>query len=782
MNTHPVTKTAIDPVCGMSVDLAAGKPDYLYQSDHYHFCCESCRDRFVADPYFYLSGARQRQRELESSASSGEEEYTCPMDPEIVQVGAGACPICGMALEPMLVQADSQPNHELIDFTRRLWVSGIAALLIIALTMGHFIGLPIRAWLGQSNSLWLEFLLATPVVLWAAQPFFERGYTSIKTRHFNMWTLIMLGVGAAYVFSVVGLLFPAWFPDSIKINGQVPVYFEASVVIVALVFLGQVLELRAREKTGDAIQSLLNLTPKLARRVLDSGEEYDAPLANIMVDDVLRVLPGMQIPLDGTVLDGHSSVDESLLTGESMPVVKAVGDSVTGGSLNTNGSLLIKVDKVGKDTLLAKIVNMVNGAQRSRAPIQSLADKVAGWFVPIVVFIAIVAFVLWLILGPSPSFLLALVAAISVLIIACPCALGLATPMSIMTATGRGAQAGVLIKEAGALERIAAVDTLVVDKTGTLTTGKPELANVLLSGSHDREFILRVAATVERQSEHPLAKAIVSAADELTGQSTSRGVVEDFHAETGQGVSAVSDGVKVFLGNADWLRAHTVDTTSLDLAVGTERDKGHSVIYCALDGKLAGALVIADEIKSTTHKTLEALRVAGITIVMATGDNERTARSVAEQLGITEVFADVMPADKQALIQDLQEKGHVVAMAGDGVNDAPALASSDVGIAMGTGADVAIESAGITLLGGDLAGVLKAHKLGRATLRNIKQNLFFAFVYNGAGVPVAAGILYPWTGHLLSPMLAAAAMSLSSVSVIANALRLRRLPLSSDTL
>ena len=780
MNQAATTENAVDPVCGMQVDTAAGKPEYCYRDTSYHFCCESCRNKFEADPYFYVSGNRQRQRDAEAGVGDSDAEYTCPMDPEIVQVGAGTCPICGMALEPMHVQLDSEPNHELIDFTRRLWLSGVAAVILMTLTMGPMIGLGIRSWIGETRAVWFEFIVATPVVLWAALPFFARGISSIRTRHFNMWTLIMLGVGAAYLFSVMALLFPGLFPDAIKINGHVPVYFEASVVIVALIFLGQVLELRAREKTGDAIQSLLNLSPKVARRVLADGEEYDAPLANIMVDDVLRVLPGMNVPLDGVVIEGQSSVDESLVTGESMPVDKHVGDSVTGGSGNLDGSLVIKVNKVGNDTLLAQIVTMVNNAQRSRAPIQGLADRVAGWFVPIVVCVAVMAFVLWLLLGPSPAFMLALVAAISVLIIACPCALGLATPMSIMTATGRGAQAGVLIKEAGALERMAAVDTLVVDKTGTLTTGKPQVIDVMLSGDFSRDEILQAAADVERQSEHPLAQAIIAAvpvADDAAADDDARARVDDFRAQTGQGITAMRLGKRILLGSAEWLQTHGIDTSSLDTRVSAERDKGHSVIYCAVDKKLGAAIVIADEIKASTAATLDALRSAGINIIMATGDNERTARSVAAKLGIDQIFAGIMPADKQSLIQDLQRQGHVVAMAGDGVNDAPALAASDVGIAMGTGADVALDSAGITLLSGDLAGVVKAHKLGRATLRNIKQNLFFAFVYNGAGVPVAAGILYPWTGHLLSPMLAAAAMSLSSVSVISNALRLRRLSL-----
>lgn len=780
MNQAATTENAVDPVCGMQVDTAAGKPEYRYRDTSYHFCCESCRNKFEADPYFYVSGNRQRQRDAEAGVGDSDAEYTCPMDPEIVQVGAGTCPICGMALEPMHVQLDSEPNHELIDFTRRLWLSGVAAVILMTLTMGPMIGLGIRSWIGETRAVWFEFIVATPVVLWAALPFFARGISSIRTRHFNMWTLIMLGVGAAYLFSVMALLFPGLFPDAIKINGHVPVYFEASVVIVALIFLGQVLELRAREKTGDAIQSLLNLSPKVARRVLADGEEYDAPLANIMVDDVLRVLPGMNVPLDGVVIEGQSSVDESLVTGESMPVDKHVGDSVTGGSGNLDGSLVIKVNKVGNDTLLAQIVTMVNNAQRSRAPIQGLADRVAGWFVPIVVCVAVMAFVLWLLLGPSPAFMLALVAAISVLIIACPCALGLATPMSIMTATGRGAQAGVLIKEAGALERMAAVDTLVVDKTGTLTTGKPQVIDVMLSGDFSRDEILQAAADVERQSEHPLAQAIIAAvpvADDAAADDDARARVDDFRAQTGQGITAMRLGKRILLGSAEWLQTHGIDTSSLDTRVSAERDKGHSVIYCAVDKKLGAAIVIADEIKASTAATLDALRSAGINIIMATGDNERTARSVAAKLGIDQIFAGIMPADKQSLIQDLQRQGHVVAMAGDGVNDAPALAASDVGIAMGTGADVALDSAGITLLSGDLAGVVKAHKLGRATLRNIKQNLFFAFVYNGAGVPVAAGILYPWTGHLLSPMLAAAAMSLSSVSVISNALRLRRLSL-----
>ena len=769
--------TAIDPVCGMSVALGAGKPRTEWRGDDYHFCSEGCHDRFEADPWFYVSGNRQRQREREKEKAAAERVdganlYTCPMDPEIVQEGPGTCPICGMALEPMSGVADG-PNEELVDFTRRMWVSVAAAVPLLILTMGPMVGLPVREWIGERASLWIELALATPVVLWAAAPFFVRGWTSIRTRNFNMWTLILLGVGAAYGFSLVSMLFPGLLPEALRMNGHPPVYFEAAVVIVALIFVGQVLELRARERTGDAIRALLDLSPKTARRVLPDGEEYDAPLENVIEGDRLRVRPGDAVPVDGTVVDGGSSVDESLLTGEPVPVEKRVGDAVTGGTINGRGSFVMEAGRVGDETMLSQIVAMVAGAQRSRAPIQGLVDRVASVFVPTVVAVALVAFVAWLLVGPEPRLAYALVALISVLIIACPCALGLATPMSIMTATGRGAQAGVLVKEASALERLAKVDTVIVDKTGTLTEGRPALTDVLPAEPFDRATFLGLAASLEAGSEHPLAEAIVAGAG---AEGVRARPVADFESFTGRGVGGLVDGREVRLGNAALMTEVGVRMNAADAAAGAGalRDEGKTVMYLAVDRTFAGLIAVQDRVKDSTRAAIDALHDSGVRVIMATGDEERTARAVAERLGIDEVRAGVEPADKQALVDELHRDGRTVAMAGDGVNDAPALAAADVGIAMGTGADVAVESAGITLLGGDLGGLARARTLARKTVANIRQNLVFAFGYNALGVPIAAGALYPLTGWLLSPMLAAVAMSLSSVSVVTNALRLRR--------
>ncbi|MFD0917565.1 heavy metal translocating P-type ATPase [Pseudahrensia aquimaris] len=765
----PSDSTVQDPVCGMRVDLNAGKPYLTHKGDEYHFCNPKCRDRFEADPYFYLSGNKARKPVGESKDTL----YTCPMDPEIVQERPGTCPICGMALEPMDGVSDG-PNHELIDFSRRLWVSVLAAVPLMVLTMGPMVGFPIREWLGETVSVYLEFFLATPVVLWAALPFFQRGWTSIKTWNLNMWTLIMIGVGAAYAYSAIATFFPGIFPAKLQeAGGHVPVYYEAAVVIIALVFVGQVLELRARDRTGDAIRALLDLAPKTARRVTPEGEEYDVPLENIIVGDTLRVRPGEAIPVDAVVTAGTTNVDESMLTGEPIPIEKSVGETVTGGTINKNGSVVIEAKRVGDETMLAQIVSMVASAQRSRAPIQGLADKVASYFVPTVVLIAVLAFLIWLAAGPDPTLAFAVVSAVSVLIIACPCALGLATPMSIMTATGRGAQAGVLIREAEALELMARVDVLVVDKTGTLTEGKPRLTDVVkLSG--DETAILSAVRGLERSSEHPLAEAIV---DGIAGRNISPAQVSAFEAITGKGVRGSVEGKSVALGNAGMMELAGVDTAQLENKANTLRLDGKTVMYVALAEDLVALIAVADEIKSTTRSVIDDLHDQGISIVMATGDNEQTAVAVASQLGIDEIRAGILPEEKQALITELRNKGKVVAMAGDGVNDAPALAAADVGIAMGTGADVAVESAGITLLSGDLTGIVRARKLSTATVRNIKQNLFFAFAYNSLGVPVAAGILYPLTGALLSPMFAAAAMSLSSVSVISNALRLRRINL-----
>jgi Cu+-exporting ATPase len=756
----------VDPVCGMSVDVDAGKPMLTYKGKDYHFCSSKCHDRFEEDPYFFIAGHNGKKQDTVRADT----RYTCPMHPEIIRDEPGSCPICGMALEPMGGVSDA-PNYELLDFTRRLWVSVIAAVPLLVLAMGPMFGLPVRELLGERVAPWIEFALASPVILWAAAPFFHRGVSSIRTWNPNMWTLIMIGVGAAYLYSTIATFFPGLFPAGIRMEGgHVPVYFEAAVVIVALVFVGQVLELRARERTGDAIRALLDLAPKTARRVTPDGDEYDAPLENIIEGDRLRVRPGESIPVDAVVIEGSTSVDESMLTGEPLPVEKSAGDHVTGGTINRNGSLIIEASKVGDETVLAQIVAMVASAQRSRAPIQGLADKVASYFVPTVVFIAVFAFIVWLLFGPSPAFAYAIVSAVSVLIIACPCALGLATPMSIMTATGRGAQAGVLIKDAEALERMAKVDILVVDKTGTLTEGRPVLTDVLTAGDLTEDEVLGVAASLERGSEHPLAEAIVEGARD---RGVASAVTSEFEAVTGRGVRGVLDGKPIALGNSAMMDVEGVDTGPLRDRADALNEEGKTAMFVAMDGKVSGLVAVSDPIKATTADAIQALNQAGLTIIMATGDNERTARAVAGKLGIDEVRAGVLPEDKKRLIDSLHAKGHRVAMAGDGVNDAPALAAAEVGIAMGTGADVAVESAGITLLRGDLTGIVRARRLALATLSNIRQNLFFAFAYNAAGVPIAAGILYPIIGMLLSPMIAAAAMSLSSVSVIGNALRLR---------
>ncbi|GAB5460661.1 heavy metal translocating P-type ATPase [Hoeflea alexandrii] len=764
--TEPVDGKVKDPVCGMDVALDKGKPALEYKGNTFHFCSTGCHDKFERDPYFYLSGNKARKKASAPKTAM----YTCPMDPEVVQEGPGTCPICGMALEPMDGIAEG-PNQELVDFTRRLWVSAGAAIPLLIMTMGPMLGLPIREWIGETISLYLEFAMATPVVLWAAHPFFHRGWTSIRTWNLNMWTLIMIGVGAAYIYSTVATFLPGLFPSGLQMpGGHMPVYFEAAVVIIALVFVGQVLELRARERTGDAIRALLDLAPKTARRITPDGDEYDAPLENIGGGDRLRVRPGEAIPVDAVVLEGRTSVDESMLTGEPLAVEKTEGDRVTGGTLNRNGSLIIEAEKVGDETMLARIVAMVSSAQRSRAPIQGLADRVASYFVPAVVITAILAFAIWMAAGPEPAFVFAIVSAVSVLIIACPCALGLATPMSIMTATGRGAQAGVLIKDAEALERMAGVDVLVVDKTGTLTEGKPSLTDVVTIGETAEIEMLALVRGLESGSEHPLAEAIVEG---IAARDIEAAPVAEFEAVTGKGVSGRSGDIRLALGNAAMMQSSGVDCREADARADSLRSEGKTAMYVAIDGKLAGLLAVADPIKPTTREAIKALHEAGLKIIMATGDNETTARAVADQLGIDDVRAGVLPEDKKALVDELHKAGHKVAMAGDGINDAPALAAAEVGIAMGTGADVAVESAGITLLKGDLGGILRARKLSEATLRNIKQNLFFAFAYNSLGVPVAAGLLYPLTGTLLSPMIAAAAMSLSSVSVISNALRLR---------
>ncbi len=767
-----------DPVCGMSVTLGKGKPSLKYKGEEFHFCSPKCHDKFETDPYFYVTGNSRKKKVMEAEQSSKGALYTCPMHPQIVQEGPGTCPICGMALEPQSGVSD-EPNHELVDFTRRLWVSALAAVPLLILTMGPMVSVPIRDWIGEGVAIYLEVLLATPVVLWAALPFFQRGWASLVTRNFNMWTLIMIGVGAAYLYSMIAAFLPFLFPDALKgPEGHMPVYFEAAVVIIALVFVGQVLELSARERTGDAIRALLDLAPKTARRITPEGDEYDAPLENILAGDLLRVRPGEAVPVDGVVKEGGSSVDESLVTGEPVPVEKNPGDKVTGGTLNKTGSFTMEAKLVGADTMLSKIVDMVASAQRSRAPIQGLADRVAGYFVPAVLGVAVLAFVMWLFLGPSPAFVHAVVAAVSVLIIACPCALGLATPMSIMTATGRGAQAGVLVKTAEGLERLAAVDTIVVDKTGTLTEGKPVVDEIVPAAGKSKMELLRLAGALEKGSEHPLAEAILGA---VKSQDLDLPRAENFEAVTGKGVRArVGDAVVLF-GNAAFASESGADLSDLGDRAEELAELGKTVMYLVQEAgeaaQLLGLIAVADPVKANARAAISALHDDGIRIVMATGDAPRTADAVAKLLGIDEVHAGVLPEGKKKLIEDLKSRGATVAMAGDGVNDAPALAAADVGLAMGTGADVAVESAGLTLLKGDLEGILRARKLARETVRNIRQNLFFAFVYNAVGVPVAAGVLYPVFGILLSPMLAAAAMSLSSVSVISNALRLRTLKL-----
>ena len=761
---------AIDPVCGMKVDRASAKHFLRHEGEKYYFCSAGCLAKFEKAPQDYL-GDRPAPKPMPAGT-----QYTCPMHPEIVRDGPGSCPICGMALEPAgIPTGDEGPNPELVDFTRRFWVSAVCSVPLLLITMGPMLGLPLRAWIGESLATWLEFALATPVVVWAAIPFFERAWASFINRSPNMWTLIAVGVGTAYAFSVVATFLPDIFPHSFRMHGgSVPVYFEAAAVIVTLVFLGQILELRARERTGSAIRALLDLAPKTARRVTEDGTEADVPLDAILAGDRLRVRPGESVPVDGIVLEGHSSIDESMLTGEPLPVEKTEHDTVTGGTLNRNGTLMIKAEKVGADTVLSQIVGMVASAQRSRAPIQGLADRVAAWFVPAVVLVAIMAFIIWSLVGPEPSMIYGLVAAVSVLIIACPCALGLATPMSIMTATGRGAHAGVLIKDAEALERFAAVDTLIVDKTGTLTEGKPKLTDIIPQPGFAEDELLALAASLEKGSEHPLAEAIVEGAK---SRNLTLADAIGFEAATGKGVSGMVNARTVALGNHAMMQDIGADVSQLVEQADQLRALGKSALFIAVDGRAAGIVAVADPIKETATEAIRLLHEAGLKVIMATGDNAVTAQAVARALGIDEVRADMLPEGKKQLIDALHAKGAKVAMAGDGVNDAPALAAADVGIAMGTGADVAMQSAGITLVGGDLNGIVRARHLAAATIRNIKQNLFFAFVYNVLGVPVAAGVLYPVFGLLLSPMLAAAAMSLSSVSVIANALRLRTIKL-----
>jgi Cu+-exporting ATPase len=698
--------------------------------------------------------------------------WTCPMHPEIRQDHPGACPICGMALEPEIASADSGPSPELRDMSRRFWIGLVLSLPVIFLEMGGHVFPALHHIVPLSLSTWLQLVLATPVVLWAGWPFFVRGWASLRTRNLNMFTLIAMGTGVAWLYSVAATLAPAAFPEAFRAaDGTVAVYFEAAAVITVLVLLGQVLELRARERTGGAIKALLNLAPRTARRLQADGQDEEVAIEEIAVGDRLRVRPGEKVPVDGVVEDGRSSLDESMVTGESMPVGKVAGDAVIGGTLNQSGALVIRAEKVGRDTMLARIVQMVAEAQRSRAPIQRLADQVAGWFVPAVLLVAALAFAAWAIWGPEPRLAHGLVVAVAVLIIACPCALGLATPMSIMVGIGRGAGFGVLIRNAEALERMEKIDTLVVDKTGTLTLGRPSVTRILAADGYDEGELLRLAAAVERASEHPLALAVVAAARE-------RGMalpeVADFDSPTGKGAVGLVEGRRITLGNASFLKERGLDPAALEPRADALRRDGATAIFMGVDGQAAGVLAIADPVKATTAEAIAALRKDGISVVMLTGDNRTTAEAVARTLGITDVEADVLPDRKSAVVARLRGEGRVVAMAGDGVNDAPALAAADVGIAMGQGTDVAIESAGVTLLRGDLNGIVRARRLSAATMSNIRQNLFFAFVYNAAGVPVAAGLLYPFFGILLSPIIAAAAMALSSVSVVGNALRLNR--------
>jgi P-type Cu+ transporter len=760
-------ETSLDPVCGMTVKLPSTH-HHDHDGDSYHFCSAGCLTKFSTDPVYYLRGDHRKAPAKAEGASS----YTCPMDPEIVQDEPGTCPICGMALEPMMVSLDDEENPELVDMTRRFWVSTALSLPVLLLAMGEIVGFSFDRWLSPQAQTWLEFALATPVVLWGGWPFFVRGWQSVVTRNFNMFTLIALGTGVAFAYSIVATLLPSIFPASFQdVHGEVAVYFEAAAVIITLVLLGQVMELRARHRTGSAIRALLGLAPKTARRIEPDGSENDVPLQNIHVGNRLRVRPGEKMPVDGVVVEGTSAVDESMITGESIPIEKAAGDKVIGATVNGTGGLVIEARRVGGDTLLSQIVQMVAAAQRSRAPIQKLADVVAGYFVPAVVLVAIATFVIWAAIGPTPAFAYALINAVAVLIIACPCALGLATPMSIMISTGRGASLGVLFKDAEAIEVMRQVDTLVVDKTGTLTEGKPTLTLVETQGEMDDAELLRLAATLEKGSEHPLAAAIVGGATE---REIGLGSVERFESMTGKGVTGEVDGRRVALGNRALFEALHIDVGNLAERAEALRTEGQTVMFVAVDNRVAGFVSVSDPVKETTPAAIEALHREGVRIVMLTGDSETTARAVAATLNLDEVVAGVLPDQKAETVKNLQDAGQIVAMAGDGINDAPALAQAHVGIAMGTGTDVAMESSGITLVKGDLRGIIRARRLSRATMKNIRQNLFFAFIYNSVGVPVAAGVLYPVFGILLSPMIAAAAMSFSSVSVIVNALRLNR--------
>ena len=752
---------AKDPVCGMDVNSATAKHKCRHAGQDYFFCGGGCKTKFEADPQRYLKPQPKAPAAVDGAI------YTCPMHPEIRQAGPGACPICGMALEPLMVSADDEPNAELTDMTRRFWIGLALTLPVFVLEMGSHVFDMHRA-IAPQISAWVQLVFATPVVLWAGFPFFERGFRSLQTRNLNMFTLIALGTGVAWAYSIVATLAPDLFPEGLRgAHGQVSVYFEASAVITALALLGQVLELHAREKTSGAIKALLNLAPKTARRIRSDGTEEEVDLALIVAGDLLRVRPGEKVAVDGTITDGRSAVDESMLTGESIPVSKTVRDAVIGGTINQSGAFIFKAEKVGAETALARIVQMVADAQRSRAPIQRMADQVAGWFVPAVMASSAAAFAAWMFFGPEPRFEYALAVAVAVLIVACPCALGLATPMSIMVGVGCGARFGVLIKNAASLELMEKIDTLVVDKTGTLTEGKPVVTAVHAVSGFSEAAILRLAAAVEQASEHPLSRAIVAAAHGTLPQ------VTEFNSPSGKGAKGRVEDRIVAIGNTAFLMEQGVDVSALEDQADALRRDGATVIFMSIDGKAAAIIAVADPIKATALEAVKALQAENIRLVMLTGDNRTTAEAVARKLGITEIEADVLPEQKNAVVMRLKKEGRVVAMAGDGVNDAPALAAADIGIAMGGGADVAMESAGVTLVKGDLTGIVRARRLSRAVMRNIRQNLFFAFIYNTAGVPIAAGVLYPFFGILLSPMIAAAAMALSSVSVIGNALRLQ---------
>lgn len=769
-HTEDKSSSLTDPVCGMKVDPATAKYSFEYKSGKYYFCCQRCQERFGAEPEKFLGPKSEPEVMPEGTL------YTCPMDPEIIRDHPTDCPICGMALEPMGVPPmDAGPNPELVDFTFRFGIGILFTLPILFIAMAPHVGFDISNWISRDLSIWIEFMLAIPVVLWCGFPFFKRGVSSIISRNLNMFTLIFIGTGTAFIYSAFAVIFPDLFPvDFHQPDGTVGVYFEAAAVIILLVLLGQILELKARERTGSAIRSLLELAPKTAWLISPDGSEKEIDLDAVKVGDMLRVKPGEKIPGDGEVVDGLSSVDESMLTGEAMAVSKTIGDTVTGATLNETGTLVIKVVRIGSETTLSQIVEMVVSAQRSQAPIQKMADVVSGYFVPAVLLAAVVAFIAWAIFGPDPALAFALIAAVSVLIIACPCALGLATPMSIMVATGRGAHAGVLFKNAENLERLADVDTLVVDKTGTLTLGKPVLSDVIALNNAAETHVLEIAASLERASEHPLAAAILAGAKE-------RGVkvhkITDFSSITGKGVSGILEGSNIGLGNRKLLDQFKIDPTDFLVTADSLSHAGKTAMFVVENGQVIGLIAVVDPIKDSTPQALKKLKQSGLRIIMMTGDALATAKAVANTIDIDEIHAEALPGDKVALVKQLQSQGAVVAMAGDGINDAPALAQADVGIAMGTGTDIAIESAGITLVKGDLTGIVKARTLAKGTMNNIKQNLFFAFVYNALGVPLAAGILYPSFGILLSPMFAAAAMSLSSVSVIANALRLKNIKL-----